>query len=65
MTNFAALIFFLIFGEVVVWAGLIMAVGQVLGAMVGARLVISKGQKLIRPLIVVVSFAISIKLLLN
>lgn len=65
MTNFAALIFFLIFGEVIVWAGLIMGLGQILGAVVGARLVISKGQKLIRPLMVIVSFAISIKLLLN
>lgn len=65
ITNLAALIFFLIFGEVIFWAGLIMGFGQVLGAIVGAKLVISKGQKLIRPLIVIVSFALSIKLLLG
>lgn len=65
ITNFAALLFFLIYGEVIVIAGLIMGCGQILGAIVGAKLVISKGQKLIRPFIVIVSFALSIKLLLN
>ncbi len=65
ITNFAALLFFLFYGEVVIIVGLLMGIGQVLGAVVGAKLVISKGQKLIRPVVVIVCFAISIKLLLN
>lgn len=65
VTNFASLLFFLIFGQINFIAGFIMAFGQVLGALIGAKLVILKGHKLIRPLIVVVSFALSIKLLLN
>jgi uncharacterized membrane protein YfcA len=48
----------------VVWSiGLVMLVGQVLGARLGAHMVLTKGQKLIRPMIVVVSFVMSCKLL--
>lgn len=60
-SNFASLIFF-VFGGQVVWSiGLVMAVGQFIGAQIGARLVISRGAKLIRPLLVVVSLALTIK----
>ncbi len=38
-------------------------VGQFLGARMGSRLVLSKGQKLIRPMIVIVSAVMSAKLL--
>ena len=40
-----------------------MMAGQFLGARVGSRLVLSKGQKLIRPMIVIVSAVMSAKLL--
>ncbi len=40
-----------------------MLAGQLLGARLGARLVLSKGQKLIRPMIVIVSAVMSAKLL--
>ncbi len=36
-----------------------MLVGQFLGARMGSRLVLSKGQKLIRPMIVIVSAVMS------
>lgn len=65
MTNFAALLFFLVFGQINFIVGFLMAVGQVLGAIIGAKLVVKKGQKLIRPLIVIISFSLSIKLLLS
>jgi len=65
ITNFAAFLFFLFFGQIHFIAGFIMAIGQVLGAILGAKLVMLKGQKLIRPVIVIVCFAISIKLLLD
>lgn len=38
-----------------------MLVGQFLGARMGSRLVLSKGQKLIRPMIVIVSAVMSAK----
>ena len=64
-SNVASLLFFM-FGGQVVWAiGLTMAVGQFIGAQIGARLVISRGSKLIRPLLVVMSLAMTIKILLS
>ncbi len=62
-SNISALGFFMIFGEIYWLVGLVMGIGQVLGALVGAKLVLKNGQKLIRPVIVIISFAISIKLL--
>ena len=47
-----------------IWAtGFVMMVGQFFGARMGSRLVLSKGQTLIRPMIVVVSAVMSAKLL--
>ena len=40
-----------------------MLVGQIIGARLGARMVLSKGQKLIRPMLVLVSACMSIKLI--
>jgi uncharacterized protein len=62
-SNLGGLIFFIIGGKVVWSLGLVMLVGQVLGARLGAHMVLTKGQKLIRPMIVVVSFVMSCKLL--
>jgi len=65
ITNFASFIFFIYYGGIVVLIGLIMGVGQVLGATIGAKLVMLKGQKIIRPMIIIISFIMSIKLLLE
>lgn len=62
-SNLGGLIFFIIGGKVVWSIGLVMLVGQVLGARLGAHMVLTRGQKLIRPMIVVVSFVMSCKLL--
>lgn len=62
-SNFGSLLFFM-FGGKVVWAtGLIMMVGAFCGARMGARLVLSRGQTLIRPMVVIVSAVMSAKLL--
>ncbi|MDU5729987.1 MAG: sulfite exporter TauE/SafE family protein [Citrobacter freundii] len=51
-------------GGKVIWAtGFVMLIGQFIGARMGSRLVLSKGQKLIRPMIVIVSAVMSAKLL--
>ncbi|MFR9719576.1 TSUP family transporter [Aeromonas diversa] len=63
-SNIASLLFFALGGKVVWSVGLVMAVGQFLGARLGSRLVISKGVRLIRPLLVTVSLIMSVKLLL-
>ncbi|KEY60098.1 sulfite exporter TauE/SafE family protein [Serratia sp. DD3] len=62
-SNLGSLVMFIMGGNVVWTIGLVMLVGQVLGARLGARMVLTKGQKLIRPMIVVVSLLMSGKLL--
>ena len=62
-TNFASLLFFALGGKVVWMLGAIMLVGQAMGATLGSRLVISKGTKMIKPLVVCMSVLMSLKLL--
>lgn len=44
---------------------MVMATGQVLGAWLGAHLVIKKGARLVRPVLVAVTVTIAVKLLLE
>ena len=62
-SNLASLLFFAAGGHVIWGLGLTMAAGQLLGARFGARLVVRRGSRLVRPLVVRVSVAISLKLL--
>lgn len=62
-SNLASLLFFIL-GNKVIWSiGLVMLAGQFIGARVGAKMVLTKGQKLIRPMLIVLSFIMSIKLI--
>jgi uncharacterized membrane protein YfcA len=64
-SNLAALLVFALGGHVAWTLGLAMAVGQWIGAWVGAHLVIQHGARLVRPLLVVVSLLLSIRLLVE
>ncbi len=64
-SNLAAILFFIPGGHVLWRYGLVMAAGQFLGAWLGAHLVGRHGARLIRPLLVAVSLAVSLKLLLD
>jgi uncharacterized membrane protein YfcA len=64
-SNLAALLTFLLSGEVVWLAGLTMALGQLVGARLGAATALRHGAAVIRPLLVLVTLAISLKLLLR
>ncbi len=60
-SNIGALLFFIL-GGVVLWkVGLLMASGQFIGARIGAGLVLNKGAKLIRPMVITVALVMSIK----
>lgn len=62
-SNFAALLFF-IMADLPIWElGLVMAVGGFFGARMGAKVVVTKGRKLIRPMVVTISMLMAIKLL--
>ncbi|MGV3346964.1 sulfite exporter TauE/SafE family protein [Enterobacteriaceae bacterium LUAb1] len=62
-SNAGSLLLFIFGGKVVWGTGLIMLTGQLIGARLGAGMVLSKGQTLIRPMIVTVSAVMSVKLL--
>ncbi len=62
-SNLSALFMFLLGGQVVWTLGLVMAGGQFLGARLGSRLVLRSGARLVRPLLVTMSLAITAKLL--
>ncbi len=64
-SNISSLCFFMFFGKIYWSIGLCMGVGQMCGALIGAKLVLKNGPKIIRPIIVIISFAISIKLFLS
>lgn len=62
-SNLAALLVFIPSGDVLWPAALAMAIGQLAGGYIGARTGIRYGAKLIRPLVVVVSISMALKLL--
>ncbi|KIO37427.1 MULTISPECIES: TSUP family transporter [unclassified Shewanella] len=64
-TNIASLIFFALGGKVLWLLGGVMLLGQAIGATLGSRMVLTKGSKIIRPLVVTMSIAMSGKLLLE
>jgi uncharacterized membrane protein YfcA len=63
VSNFAALMFFILGGDVVWLAGGAMIVGQIAGGYLGARTGMRFGASLIKPLIVVISMTMAIRLL--
>lgn len=64
-SNLAALLTFTLAGQVWWGLGLLLGLGQALGSYLGAHMVSRHGAKLIRPLLVIVSLGISLKLLLG
>ena len=62
-SNLGSLVFFLLGGNVFFVAGLVMGVGQLLGARIGSRMVIRKGTRFIRPVFLAVVLALTLKLL--
>lgn len=65
VSNIVSLVVFLAGGHVAIVAGLVMGVGQALGARVGARLVIRKGTRFIRPVFIASVLAVTVKLLIS
>lgn len=62
-SNVSALLYFMVFGEVFWLMGLVMIVGQLIGAFFGAKMALEKGSALIRPIVVVVCFVMSANIL--
>ncbi|NEQ51927.1 MAG: TSUP family transporter [Leptolyngbya sp. SIO3F4] len=64
-SNVSSLLYFLAFGKVYWWVGLVMLAGQVIGSSLGARIVLAKGAALIRPVVAIVCFLMASKLLFD
>jgi uncharacterized membrane protein YfcA len=64
-SNLSSLMFFLLGGNVLFAAGLVMGAGQFLGARLGSKLVLRRGTRFIRPVFLVVVLALTIKLLIG
>ena len=62
-SNLGGFIFFCVVGAVNWEIGLTMAVGQIIGSSIGARLAIKKGIKIIKPLLIIICIITAIKLL--
>lgn len=62
-SNFASFAFFAIAGHVLWLPALVMAAGQLIGARLGANMAMKHGANVIRPLLVVVSLVITVKLI--
>lgn len=61
-SNITSLLFFILGGQVVWIVGFVMAMGQIIGGFIGSQMSMKHGTKLIRPLLVFISFAMTIKL---
>ncbi|HYC24440.1 MAG TPA: TSUP family transporter [Roseiarcus sp.] len=61
-SNLGSLAIFAVSGQIVVSAGLAMALGQFLGSRLGAHAVLGAGVKLVRPLVVTVSCLMALRL---
>jgi len=62
VSNIVSLVVFIAGGHVLLWAGLVMGVGQAVGARIGARLVIKNGTGFIRPVFICSVLAVTAKL---
>lgn len=62
-SNLGGFAFFLGYGVVLWKVGITMGVGQFLGAQVGSRFAMRKGARIIKPLLIVTSMALAIRLL--
>lgn len=64
-SNIGSFLIFAFSGEMQVLIGVLMAIGAFIGAQLGARFAVKYGGKVIRPLLIVMSVAMAIKLLLE
>ncbi len=60
-TNLASLIFFVIGGHIVWTVGIVMIIGQIIGASLGANFVVKGGAKIIRPIVILMCFLMTAK----
>lgn len=63
--NLSSTLLFILGGNVLWILGILMCVGQMIGASLGARLALKSGAKIIRPAVICLCFALSIQLIIR
>ncbi len=63
--NIASIVFFILSGNVLWLLGIVMCIGQAIGATLGAKLAIKHGAKIIKPFVICICFGISIQLIIK
>ena len=61
--NFVSLLFFIVLGNVDFTLGAVMGLGQIIGSIVGSRLVVYKGDTIVRPVFITMTLGMTFKLL--
>ncbi len=61
-SNLSSLVFFLWGGKVLFGAGIVMGIGQLLGARIGSKMVIARGTRMIRPVFLAAVLVLTLKL---
>ena len=64
-SNFAAFLIFAFQGYVIWELGLVMAVAQISGAYTGSRFAIKNGERVVRPVLVIVCIILSLRILIS
>tara|TARA_B100001778_G_scaffold327847_1_gene326517 strand:- start:47 stop:799 length:753 start_codon:yes stop_codon:yes gene_type:complete len=64
-SNFAAFLIFAFQGYVIWYLGLVMAVAQIAGAYTGSKFAIKNGEKVVRPVLVIISVLLSLRIILG
>ena len=65
VSNLSSLLYFLIYGDVYWIIGIVMIGGQLIGATIGAKMIVEKGALIIKPVVVSVCFLMSVNILLK
>ncbi len=63
--NLVSLMFFIGLGSVDFTLGLVMGAGQILGSVIGSKIVIQNGDKVVRPVFITVTLFMTVKLLIE
>ncbi|MEX2963645.1 TSUP family transporter [Microbulbifer sp. TYP-18] len=62
-TNLTSMVIFIAGGHILLWLAISMSLAQAIGARLGSNLVIVQGARLVRPVIILATIAVAIKLL--
>ena len=65
ISNITALVLFAYYGQIKYLLGIPVVIAMIFGARVGTKLALNKGSKLIKPIFVIMSFAVACKMLVN